>query len=43
MTELASIGFVNEDGVVVAVVTGEIDMSNAARLIVTVHAVEHPG
>lgn len=36
MTELASIGFVNEDGIVVAVVTGEIDMSNAARLIVTV-------
>jgi len=36
MTELATIGFVNEDGIVVAVVTGEIDMSNAARLIVTV-------
>lgn len=36
MTELASIRFVNEGDIVIAMVTGEIDLSNASRLLMTV-------
>jgi anti-sigma B factor antagonist len=36
LTELASIRFVNEGDIVIAMVTGEIDLSNASRLLMTV-------